>query len=167
MFTVLDTKSCPALLKPMDCSPPGSSVLGISQAKILEWVAISFSRGSSLPRDRTLISCIAGRVFTAEPPGKHIQWHKQNKHVDWLSNCQNVFCIPFSWQLPGVSVKYIYIYVCVCVYVYINIYYTHIHAPLGQNPLTVVEFLTVGYRDLQFTKSAQAVLEQTLMFVSH
>ena len=62
---------------------------------------------------------------------------------------------------------YIYIYVCVCVYVYINIYYTHIHAPLGQNPLTVVEFLTVGYRDLQFTKSAQAVLEQTLMFVSH
>ena len=52
-------------------------------------------------------------------------------------------------------------------YVYINIYYTHIHTPLGQNPLTVVEFLTVGYRDLQFTKSAQAVLEQTLMFVSH
>ena len=56
---------------------------------------------------------------------------------------------------------------CVCVYVYINIYYTHIHAPLGQNPLTVVEFLTVGYRDLQFTKSAQAILEQSLMFVSH
>ena len=40
MFTVLDTKSCPTLLQPMNCSPPGSSALGISQAKILEWVAI-------------------------------------------------------------------------------------------------------------------------------
>ena len=43
--------SCPTLCDPMDCSPPGSSVHGISQARILEWVAISFSRGSSRPRD--------------------------------------------------------------------------------------------------------------------
>ena len=48
----------------MDCSPPGSSVHGILQARILEWVAISFSRGSSQPRDRTQISCIAGRLYT-------------------------------------------------------------------------------------------------------
>ena len=54
----------------MDCSPPGSSVHGILQARILEWVAIPFSRGSSQPRDRTHVSCIAGRFFTAEPPGK-------------------------------------------------------------------------------------------------
>ena len=45
-------------------SPPGSSVLGILQARILEWVAISFSGGSSRPRDRTCVSCIAGRFFT-------------------------------------------------------------------------------------------------------
>ena len=51
------------LCDPMDCSPPGSSVHGISQARILEWVAISFSRGSSPPRDQTQVSCIAGRVF--------------------------------------------------------------------------------------------------------
>ena len=43
---------------PMDCSPPGSSVRGISQARILEWVASSFSRGSSWPRDRTCVFCI-------------------------------------------------------------------------------------------------------------
>ena len=55
---------------PMDCSSPGSSVHVISQARILEWVAISFSKGSSLPRDRTHISCIVGRFFTTEPPGK-------------------------------------------------------------------------------------------------
>ena len=48
----------------MDCSPPGSSVHEIFQARILEWVAISFSRGSSQPRDRNQVSCIAGRFFT-------------------------------------------------------------------------------------------------------
>ena len=54
----------------MGCSLPGSSVLGISQARILEWVAISFSRGSSLPRDQTHISCLPGSFLTIEPPGK-------------------------------------------------------------------------------------------------
>ena len=57
-------QSCPALCDPMDCSPLGSSVRGISQARILEWVAIFFSRGSSLPQIRTQVSCIAGRIFT-------------------------------------------------------------------------------------------------------
>ena len=49
---------CPTLCDPVDCNPPGSSVHGISQARILGYVAISFSRGSSQPRDRTLIPCI-------------------------------------------------------------------------------------------------------------
>ena len=48
----------------MDYSLPGSPVHGISQARILEWVAISFSRGSSWPRDQIQVSCIAGRFFT-------------------------------------------------------------------------------------------------------
>ena len=52
------------LCDPMDCSPPCSSVPGILQAGLLEWVAISFSRRSSQPRDRTWVSCIAGRPFT-------------------------------------------------------------------------------------------------------
>ena len=49
---------------PMDCSPLGSSVHGILQARILEWVAIPFSKGSSWPRDQIWISCFAGRFFT-------------------------------------------------------------------------------------------------------
>ena len=60
----------PTLCNPMDCSPPGSSLHGISQARILEWVAISFSRGSSRSKDRTCVSCvscIAGRFFTTGP----------------------------------------------------------------------------------------------------
>ena len=55
----------------MVCSPPGSSVHGVLQARILGWIAISSSRGSFQPRDQTHFSCtLAGRFFTAEPPGK-------------------------------------------------------------------------------------------------
>ena len=52
------TQLCPTLCDPMDCSPPGSSVHGIFHASILEWTAISYSRGSSRPRDWTCMSCI-------------------------------------------------------------------------------------------------------------
>ena len=55
---------------PLDYSMPGSPVHGIFQARILEWVAISFSRESSPPRDQTCASCIAGGFYTSEPPGK-------------------------------------------------------------------------------------------------
>ena len=58
------SQSCPTLCDPMDCSLPLSSIHGIFQARVLEWVAISFSRGSSWPRDRTLVSRIVGRCFT-------------------------------------------------------------------------------------------------------
>ena len=57
-------RSCPTLCDPMDGSLPGSTVHGILQARILEWAAISFSRGSSQPRDQTQVSCIADRRFT-------------------------------------------------------------------------------------------------------
>ena len=57
-------QSCPTLCDPMDCSLPRSSVHGIFQARVMEWVAISFSRGSSQPRDQTWVSCIVGRRFT-------------------------------------------------------------------------------------------------------
>ena len=62
---VLFTQLCLTLCDPMNCSPPGSSVHGIFQARILEWVAIPFSRGFSQPRDQTHISHIAGRFFSA------------------------------------------------------------------------------------------------------
>ena len=69
-FCCYITKSCPNLCDPMDCSPPSSFVHGIFQARILEWVVISFFRGSSRPRDWTHVSCLAGGFFTTEPPGK-------------------------------------------------------------------------------------------------
>ena len=56
-------QSCPTLCDPMDYSPPGSSIHGIFQAGVLEWVAISFSRGSARPRDRTCPARIAGQTL--------------------------------------------------------------------------------------------------------
>ena len=67
-------QSCPTLCDPMDCSPPGSSVHGVFQARILERVAISFSRGSSQPRDWTQVSCISGRFFTVWATREAITW---------------------------------------------------------------------------------------------
>ena len=58
------------LCNSMDCSRRGSTVHGISQARILEWVAISFSRRSSQPRDHTCVSCMAGKFFITESPAK-------------------------------------------------------------------------------------------------
>ena len=69
MLACMPAQWCLTLDDSMDCSLPGSSVHGISQARILEWVAISSSRGPSQCRDRTHVSCIAGRFFTTEPPG--------------------------------------------------------------------------------------------------
>ena len=61
---MLVTQSCLTLFDPMDYSLPGSSIHGILQARIQEWVAILFSRGSFQPRHQTWVSCIAGRFFT-------------------------------------------------------------------------------------------------------
>ena len=63
-------KPCPTLCDPVDCSLPGSSVHGIFQARVLEWIAISFSRGSSWPRDRTHVSCIGRWILCHWVPGK-------------------------------------------------------------------------------------------------
>ena len=63
-------QSCLTLWEPVDCSPPGSSVHGILQARTLEWVAICSSRSSSQPRDQSSSPALAGRFFTTEPVGK-------------------------------------------------------------------------------------------------
>ena len=68
-------QSCPTLCNPMDCSPLGSSVPEIFQARVLEWVAIPFSRGSSRPRDQTWVFCTAGRFFTVWATGEAILMH--------------------------------------------------------------------------------------------
>ena len=69
LVVVVQLLRCIGLCDPIDCSPPGSSVYGISQAGILEWVAISFSRGYSWPSDRTCIFCIA-RLLRRKEEGR-------------------------------------------------------------------------------------------------
>ena len=109
------------LCHPMDCSPPGSPVLGILQARIMEWVAIPFSRGPSQPRDWTQVSCIADRFFTIwatrETQMKKEQvyfphlWNKLEVPLTTqvqllLSSCICLFCpIFFQWLLLWESGK--------------------------------------------------------------
>ena len=82
---------CPTLYDPVDCSPPDSSVHGILQARILEWVAVPFCRGSSLPRDRTQVSHLAGRFFTI--------WANVCKLVNgWITYLQRRLRHP--WKQP-------------------------------------------------------------------
>ena len=81
----------------MNCSPPGSSVHGILQAKTLEWVAIPFSRGSSRPRDQIQVFHIAGRFFTvwASREAWSIMGHKSPRGGSfnlWL-------CVKLSWEM--------------------------------------------------------------------
>ena len=82
------TQSCPTLCDPVDCSLPSSSVHGILQARILEWVAISFSRGSSWPRDRTRASCIGGGCFNlwaTREALKELKVHKNQSYFHILT----------------------------------------------------------------------------------
>ena len=84
---MLVTQSCPTLWYPMDCSPPGSSVHGILQARILERVPISYSRGSYRTRNRTQVSCTAAGFFTI--------WKKERKKVKSLG-CVQLFVTPWT-----------------------------------------------------------------------
>ena len=81
----------------MGCSLPGSSDHGIFQARILEWVAISFFRGSSWPRDRTCISCIAGRFFTTKSLGKPLLQRGKYKTM-------KIFCL----LIPSLSLSFFF-----------------------------------------------------------
>ena len=104
-------QSCPTLCDPMDCSPPGSSVHGIFQAWILEWVAFPFSRESSWPRDRTQVSRIVGRHFTV--------WatREANKSSEHFCHPGMTYSIA-PWSMSGVA-YYACVAVCKneCVYV--------------------------------------------------
>ena len=97
-------QSCLTLCDSMDCSPPGSSVHGILQARILEWVAIPFSGGSSWHRDRTWVSYMASRFLTSVPPGEHsvpvacyklMEVHKQRVTHLWH---RLTVCIASTWE---------------------------------------------------------------------
>ena len=88
LLLLLSHFSCVRLWDPIDSSPPGSSIHGILQARILEWVSISFSRGSSRLRDQTQVSCIAGRRFNL--------WATREAPWMWELDCEEGW-VPKNW----------------------------------------------------------------------
>ena len=105
------TQSCLTLCEPINCSLPSSSVHGILQARVLEWVAISFSRGCSRPRDPDQVSCIAGRFFTIRAPREA---QLSQKVIITALLCSEVaqlcptLCDPMDCSLSGSSVHGIF-----------------------------------------------------------
>ena len=103
-------QSCPTLCDPLDCSPPGSSVLGISQARILEWLAISFSRGSSQLRDQIrvfCIFCIAGDTLPLSHRGSPIYTHTHTHTHTQLYTDFNLRC---TFIHPHFLIHYLLVY---------------------------------------------------------
>ena len=99
---VLVASVVPDSLQPHRLYPPDSSIHGILQARILEWIAIPFSRGSFQPRNQSWISCIAGKLFTSEPPGKpkhEVFQAGQNTGVGSLLLLRGIF--PTQGSNPG------------------------------------------------------------------
>ena len=83
-LAIFCAQSCLTLCDPMDCSPSGSSLHGILQARILEWVAVSSSRGSSQSRDWTQVSCIVGRLFTVWVTREAAETHLPHCQIAYL-----------------------------------------------------------------------------------
>ena len=108
---------CLTLFDPMDCSPLGSSVHGIPQVRVLEWVAIPSSRGSSCPRDHTKISWLQAESLLSELPGKpktetnQDQTEEANVYAQLLpfspvaQSCPTL-CDPVNCSMPGLPVHH-------------------------------------------------------------
>ena len=100
----LVTKLFLILWDPTDCSLPDSSVYGISQARILEWVTISFSKGSFLPRDWTYVSSLAGRFFTIWATWEAPCCSSESVSHSVVSNCLQPHGLYSPWNSPGQNI---------------------------------------------------------------
>ena len=89
-------QSCPTLCDPMDCSLSGFTVHGIFQARVLEWIAIFFSRGSSQHRNRTRVSLIAGRCFTGWATREAEYGFKNSPNGQSWNNLSNKIVLDYS-----------------------------------------------------------------------
>ena len=99
---VLASQLCLTLCDHLDCSPPGSSVHGIPQTRMLEWVVMSFSRGSSQTRDRTQVSYIASDSLPSEPPGKPaLELKSESESHSVVCNSLRPHGLHHPWNSPG------------------------------------------------------------------
>ena len=131
-------QSCPTLCNPMDCSLPCSSVHGIFQARVLEWVAISFSRGPSRPRDWTRVSRIVSKHFTV--------WATREVQViNFVSRCCSMMlfndAVKFFNKIDIFS-KLMSIFVWACTFVFFKL--THRSTHINSATVCTLENITKG-----------------------
>ena len=105
---MLVAQSCPTLSSPTDCSPPGFSVHGILQVRILEWITLPSSRGSSRPRDRNQVSCIASGLFTIWTTREALCSNKKfKKSYKWNATCESYPSSRFACFLLKILLFYL------------------------------------------------------------
>ena len=151
------TQLCLILCDPTDCSPPGSSLLGILQARILEWVTIPFSRGSSWPRNWTQVSCIAGWFSTL-----WATWEALFLRV--VSILRSVYNVPdiecFTWVIWFNLHSH---YIRLILYLYSNTIQATLshkqHYPGAKHPLLIEHIsLTLPQKCLEGSISATSII---------
>ena len=101
----LVAKLCPSVCDPMDCRPPGSSVHGISQARILEWVTMSFSRGSSWPRDGTHVFCIGRQILYCWATKEALYSSRKDENTNFKKNTKKKKANPYLINPPNKPVR--------------------------------------------------------------
>ena len=122
-YCCLIIKSCLILCDPMDCGQPGSSVHGISHTRILKWVVISFSKGSSKPTDWISISCTGRQIpYCWATREAHICVYICVQFSSVAQSCPTL-CDPINCSTPGLAVHHQLL--DMCIYVYILLWYLH------------------------------------------
>ena len=114
-------QSCLTFCDPVNCSLPGSSVHGILQARLLEWIAIPFCRESAWTRVQTQVSCISGRFFTSEPPGSwetsylgfYLVFRTMGKRATYITTVGKLKIWWKTFQWPWQVQIYLYMYNCI------------------------------------------------------
>ena len=142
---------CPTLFDPMDYSLPGSSVHGIFQARVLEWVAISFSRGSSWPRDWTQVFCLTVRLFTIWATREVPFFGNKSYEITWVFKL-------YMQRLIKICHICIYkcVHVCAAKLIYFNFYlYQLIYKDKSQGNFKISVW-SLGLIGVQFSLVAQS-----------
>ena len=142
-------QSCPTLCDPMDCSLPGSSVHGILQARILEWVAISSYRGSSRSRDRTrvsYVSCIGSRFFTTSGT-----WEA---HIVYV-----LHSILQKWDKNRSYSRWTNVHACSVVQLGPTLCYPMDHSPTGSSVHEISQARTLEWVDIPFSRGSSWLMD--------
>ena len=174
---VLVAQSCLTPCNPMHCSPPGSSIQGIFQARVLEWVAISFSKGSSQSRYQTWVSHIAGRLYRRshryEPlnpfPENPSSWQRHKRSWKWLVYSIIIYfepweliIFPYMWKSVSDASKQCYHSIPKCIHTWIEFFIAGSQIDMSSNSI-ILSIMSLNSQLNLYTSPAHSRLLKKFM----